>query len=61
MFDRGLISIGDDYKILVAENHVPEDAVRLLNKNGVIHLPKDQTLYPNAYYLKFHRDQVFKG
>jgi putative restriction endonuclease len=61
MFDRGLISIGDDYKILVAENHVPEDAVRLLNKNGVIHLPKDQTLYLNAHYLKFHRDQVFKG
>jgi putative restriction endonuclease len=61
MFDRGLISIGDDYKILVAENHVPEDAVRLLNKNGVIHLPKDQTLYPNAHYLKFHRARVFKG
>jgi putative restriction endonuclease len=61
MFDRGLISIGDDYKILVAGNHVPEDAVRLFNKNGVIHLPKDQTLYPNAHYLKFHRDQVFKG
>ncbi len=61
MFDRGLISIGDDYTILVAENHVPEDAVRLLNKNGVIHLPKDQTLYPNAHYLKFHRAQVFKG
>jgi putative restriction endonuclease len=61
MFDRGLVSIGDDYKILVAANHVPEDAARLLNKNGVIHLPKDQTLYPNAHYLKFHRDQVFKG
>ena len=61
MFDRGLISIDDDYKILVAANHVPEDAARLLNRNGVIHLPKDQTLYPNAHYLKFHRDQVFKG
>ena len=61
MFDRGLISIGDDYKILVAKNHVPEDAVRLLNQNGLINLPKDQTLYPNAHYLKFHRDAVFKG
>ena len=61
MFDRGLISIGDDYKILVAKNHVPEDAVRLLNQNGLIHLPKDQTLHPNAHYLKFHRDVVFKG
>jgi putative restriction endonuclease len=61
MFDRGLISIGDDYKIIIAENHVPEDAVRLLNKSGSINLPKDQTLYPNAHYLKFHRDKVFKG
>jgi putative restriction endonuclease len=61
MFDRGLISIGDDYKILVAENHVPEDAVRLLNQTGSSYLPEDQTLYPNAYYLKFHRDVVFKG
>jgi putative restriction endonuclease len=61
MFDRGLISIGDDYKILIAKNHVPEDAVRLLNQHGLIHLPKDQTLHPNAHYLKFHRDAVFKG
>jgi putative restriction endonuclease len=60
MFDRGLISIGDDYKILVAKNYVPGDAVRLLNQNGMINLPKDQTLYPNAHYLKFHRDVVFK-
>ena len=61
MFDRGLISIGDDFKILVAKDHVPEDAVRLLNQSGMIHLPKDQTLYPNEHYLKFHRDLVFKG
>jgi len=60
MFDRGLISIGDDFKILVAKNHVPDDAVRLLNQSGTINLPKDQTLYPNPHYLKFHRDIVFK-
>jgi putative restriction endonuclease len=61
MFDRGLISIGDDYKILIAKNHVPDDAVRLLNKSGIINLPSDATLHPNAYFLKFHRDEVFKG
>ncbi|MEH2612422.1 HNH endonuclease [Bradyrhizobium sp. AZCC 1693] len=61
MFDRGLISVGDDYKILVAKNHVPEEAARLLNPSGVIHLPSDGSLYPNAQYLKFHRDVVFKG
>jgi len=46
MFDRGLISIGDDYKILISKSHVPEEAVRLLNQSGSINLPKDQTLYP---------------
>jgi putative restriction endonuclease len=61
MFDRGLISIGDDYKILVAKDHVPDDAVRLLNQSGAINLPRDPTLHPNAYFLKFHRDKVFKG
>jgi putative restriction endonuclease len=61
MFDRGLISIGDDYGILVSTNHVPEDAARLLNKDGSVNLPKDETLYPNQHYLKFHRDKVFKG
>jgi putative restriction endonuclease len=61
MFDRGLISIGDDYKILVAKDHVPDDAARLLNQNGAINLPKDPTLHPNSHFLKFHRDQVFKG
>jgi putative restriction endonuclease len=61
MFDRGLVSIADDYKILIAKNHVPDDAVRLLNRNGMIFLPKDRTLYPNEVYLKFHRDLIFKG
>jgi putative restriction endonuclease len=61
MFDRGLISIGDDYKILIAKHHVPSDAVRLLNQSGMINLPTDLTHHPNAHYLKFHRDVVFKG
>src|SRR5258705_7184540 len=61
MFDRGLISIGDDFGILVARNHVPDEAIRLLNQNGMINLPNDSTLYPNAHFLKFHRDLVFKS
>src|SRR4030088_2648383 len=61
LFDRGLISIGDDYKIIVAKNRVPQDAARLLNQGGMINLPRDPTLHPNAHFLKFHRDEVFKG
>lgn len=61
MFDRGLISIGDDYKILTAENHVPDDALRLLNQSRTINLPADPSFYPNALFLKFHRAKIFKG
>jgi putative restriction endonuclease len=61
MFDRGLISIDDDHKILIAKNHVPDDAVRLLNQSGMINLPEDPTLHPNEYFLRFHRDKIFKG
>ena len=43
MFDRGLVSVGDDHKILIAKNCVPEDAVRLLNGSGLINLPNDPT------------------
>lgn len=61
MFDRGLISVSDDYKILISKKHVPDDAARLLNKNGLINLPSDPTLYPNSHYLEFHREIIFKG
>jgi putative restriction endonuclease len=61
MFDRGLISIGDDYKILTADNHVPDDALRLLNQSRTINLPNDPAFRPNALFLKFHRDKIFKG
>jgi putative restriction endonuclease len=61
MFDRGLISIGDDYRILIAKDHVPDDAARLLNRSGMINLPEDPTFHPNAHYLRFHREEIFKG
>jgi putative restriction endonuclease len=61
MFDRGLVSIGDGYEILIAKNRVPENALRLLNETRTVNLPKDPTLHPNAHYLRFHRDTIFKG
>lgn len=61
MFDRGLVSIGDDYRILIAKNHVPDDALRLINRDCTLNLPNDQTLQPNTHFLKFHRDNIFKG
>jgi putative restriction endonuclease len=60
LFDRGLISISDDYRILVADN-VPEQARRMLNADGRIILPKFPSYQPNRHYLKFHREAIFKG
>lgn len=61
MFDRGLVTIDDDYRIQIAKDHVPDDAMRLINQNRRLNLPADQTLHPNQLFLKFHRDNIFKG
>jgi putative restriction endonuclease len=61
LFDRGLISVSDDYRILVSEKSVPEQARKMLNGDGKIILPKEANYRPNPRYLKFHRDFVFKG
>src|SRR4051812_38556697 len=60
LFDRGLIAVSDDYKILVNEKKVSEQARMMLNKNGGLILPKNEATFPNPYYLKFHRDNIFK-
>lgn len=61
LFDRGLISVADDYKILIVEKKLPEQIRRMFNSDGRIIVPEDQNFRPNPYYLKFHREQIFKG
>ncbi len=61
MFDRGLISLGDDYSILVAENQVPDAALRLIRPERKIIVPEREETRPHNNYLRFHRENVFKG
>lgn len=61
MFDRGLLSIGDDYSILVAKGHVPEGALRLIREDRRLIRPSHDDLLPHPAYLRFHRQQIFKG
>jgi putative restriction endonuclease len=61
MFDRGLISIGDDYSILVAEDRLPDAAKKLIREDRKLILPDRDDTRPHKSYLKFHRDTVFKG
>jgi putative restriction endonuclease len=61
MFDRGLLSLDDDYRILTVEHQVPEQVRSLLNRDGRALLPQELRLHPHPHYLKFHRDNIFKG
>jgi putative restriction endonuclease len=61
MFDRGLISIDDDYSVLVAEAKLPDAAKKMIREERKLILPERPDLRPHKSYLKFHRDNVFKG
>ena len=61
VFDRGLISIGDDYQLLVDEKSIPGDVLRLINRDRRLRLPELRQHYPHRQFLEYHRDVVFKG
>jgi putative restriction endonuclease len=61
LFDRGLLSLGDDYTILVAKDRVPEPVFRLVNPDGRLKLPARPEFRPHPQFLRFHREAVFKG
>ncbi|MDP3854069.1 HNH endonuclease [Phenylobacterium sp.] len=58
LFDRHLISLTDDYRLLVAHNRVPSDLIGLFAKQmDRIHLPNDARLRPHATYVARHRER----
>jgi putative restriction endonuclease len=61
LFDRGLVAIDDDQKILTAKNKIPDQIRTLLNPDGKIITPKDLGYRPHPYYLRYHREHIFKG
>lgn len=56
LFDRHLISLTDDYGLLVSHNRVPGE-LRPLFQNQLtrIHLPKSDALWPRLRYVQQHR------
>jgi putative restriction endonuclease len=61
MFDRGLISIDDDHKLLVAPRNVPDQVLRLLNPDRRLITPSRHEQAPHPMFLRWHRENVFKG
>jgi putative restriction endonuclease len=62
MFDRGLLAVGDDARILLS-NHINDvDGVRkILLPNGYAHFPESPHDQPDPAFLRWHREHCFKG
>jgi putative restriction endonuclease len=57
LFDRHLISLTDDYGLLVSHNKVPAELRGLFSKQlDRIHLPDDPKLWPHRNYIARHRE-----
>lgn len=61
LFDRHLIALTDDYRLLVAHNRVPSELRSLFGgQSKVIHLPTDRGAWPHPSFLARHRE-IFSG
>jgi putative restriction endonuclease len=57
LFDRHLISLTDDYRLLVSHNKVPSELRPLFEKQmDRIHLPSNRDLWPHPKYIRRHRE-----
>lgn len=58
LFDRHLISLTDEYQLLVSHNKVPAE-LRVLFERQMdrIHLPGDRRLWPHPEYIQRHRER----
>ena len=60
MFDRGILSVDSDHRILKAKGLVPDPVQRLLNPNGEILVPDAERERPHQAFLEYHRNRIFK-
>ena len=61
MFDRGLVSIDDDYSLLLVKKAIPTNLLQLFNDDRRLLLPNLPQNWPHRQFLQYHREQVFKG
>ena len=61
MFDRGLISLGDDLQILISRQaNDPEGVRTFVNKSGFAIPPQRSKDRPHPRFLQWHRENCFK-
>ena len=60
MFDRGLISIADDYTLLLRDEAIPGHFLRLINEDRCVRVPDMPSSRPHPNFLRYHREEVFR-
>lgn len=62
MFDRGLISLSDNFEILISRQVNDIESVKaFVNKNGRAIVPARSVDQPHPLFLRWHRDNCFKA
>lgn len=61
LFDRGIVSISDDYRSLMVERSVPDQLKHLLLPGRKIIVPRDPLSWPHPRFLRCHRENIYKG
>jgi len=60
-YERGHLSIGPEFNLLVDLSRIAPELLERLNPHGRLSLPSDEALYPPAAVLKAHRDEFAEG
>ena len=61
LFDRGLMTFSDDFRIILSPHGVPGDLDKLIRPDRTLAVPDAPNLRPHPTYLRWHREHRFKA
>jgi len=61
LFDNGFMSMEDDGSMLLARNGIPDKILRMLHEDRMAKIPEDEAIRPHAAFIRYHRENRFKG
>jgi len=61
LFDRGLMTFSDDFRIILSPHGVPDDLDKLIRPDRTLAVPDAPNLRPHPTYLRWHREHCFKA
>lgn len=60
LFDRGLIAVQDDHRVILSPQGIPDGLNRLISFEQKLNVPGPMDLRPHPAFLRWHRENIFK-